>query len=285
MSRLPLRCREARPYLSAFVDRELDYELQNRIKVHLDSCAACSQEVARYQALDDLLARLPAPGPSPEVFDRVLSAGYRANRERAVRQSLRRPERPVVSRSLPAFLITDTNQAAPLRLGRGSSELRTGRLFSRALPALAALLIITLTLISFQGRPGRLSTKLIPTPNLNMEGQIALTQKLVFDNLAGKLASLRFSPQLPSFLPPGAQVETPTVNTFVGTAGHYLDVTWSLPAPMQYLHLREADVPLGNRTDYVDGNSQCHSDLGNSRQTAVGEYGPRQWLGKPPGRG
>src|SRR5271166_1341536 len=109
MSTPTLRCREARPYLSAYVDRELDYALQNQIKFHLDSCATCSREVARYQALDGMLASLPAPGPSPEVLDRLLSAGYRANRERAVRESLSRPEKPVVSRSLPAFLIADTN--------------------------------------------------------------------------------------------------------------------------------------------------------------------------------
>src|SRR5215469_9380536 len=118
MSTPLLRCREVRPYLSAFIDGELDEELQVRIETHLASCQVCSRQVQSYLAVDGLLGTLPASGPSPEVLDRVLAATSRQNRERAVRQSLRRPDRPVAPRLLPAFLVADTSLAAPISPSR-----------------------------------------------------------------------------------------------------------------------------------------------------------------------
>src|SRR5215469_3988065 len=105
MSAPLIRCFEARPYLSAYVDGELDAGLAERIYEHLASCTECRRTAAKYRYVDELIGRLPAPGPSPEVLDRVLAATSSVNRERAVRESLRRPEKPLAPRSLPAFIL------------------------------------------------------------------------------------------------------------------------------------------------------------------------------------
>jgi hypothetical protein len=248
--RAPLmRCYEARPYLSAYVDGEVDAGLAERIYEHLAACAECRMTVARYEAADALIGQLPAPGPSPEVLDRVLAATSSLNKERAVRESLRRPEKPLAPRSLPAFILADTNLAAPVRLRDVVSQSRRGRVLARALPAMAALLIITLTLISFHGRPGQTVTVVHPTPNRSPVREVQLTYQQVFKNSA-KLSGLGFVPLLPSTLPDGAIFHGTSVSS-TDSGIKYLDVVWSLGTQLTNMHLREMKVPLGQRTDYL----------------------------------
>ncbi len=250
MSKPDMGCREARPYLSAYIDGELDSASQERVKEHLASCAACRQTIARYQAVDDILGELPATSPSPEVLDRVLGATYSVNRERAVRQSLYEPDRPISPHSVPAFLLADTNLAAPIRLARQSRQRVRSQVLSFALPALAALLIVTLTVILFNSRRGQISTKTAPPPQYSIASEVALTHQKVYSTLANQLGSLGFTPVLPSTLPAGAKYSRSSIGTGSGGA-KYLDVFWTLDPPYTKLHLRETTVPLDQRADYV----------------------------------
>lgn len=247
-----MRCYEARPYLSAYVDGEVDAGLAERIYEHLAACADCRKTVARYRAIDALIGQLPAPGPSPEVLDRVLAATSSLNKERAVRESLRRPEKPLAPRSLPAFILADTNLAAPVRMRQAVSQSRLSWVQARALPAIAiaALLIITLTLASFRGLRGQTSTVVHPTPDRSPASEVALTDWQVFENSGGKLAGLGFYPLLPSTLPERATFHSVSVSA-TDTGKKYLDVVWSLGTPFKDMHLREMGVPLVARTDYV----------------------------------
>ncbi|MGO8946455.1 MAG: anti-sigma factor family protein [Ktedonobacterales bacterium] len=252
MSTRIMRCHEARPYLSAYVDGDLDSALRERVQKHLASCAACRQAVARYQALDAALGRLPAPGPSPEVLDRVLAATNSVNRERAVRQSLRRPEKPLAPRSLPAFILADTNLAAPLRVARKSGQLRHSGVMAWALPSLAALLVVVLAFVSFHGRPGQMVN---PTPNVDIQSQVNLADRKVEGYY--EAVKLPFLPLMPTTLPTGARFKSATVTSASGTK--YLDVVWSLGAPFSDLHLREMPVPLNEMPGY--SVSQPYTDL------------------------
>jgi hypothetical protein len=246
MSAPLMRCYEARPYLSAYVDGEVDAGLAERIYEHLASCADCRRTVAKYRAVDALIGQLPAPGPSPEVLDRVLAATSSVISERAVRESLRRPEKPLAPRSLPAFILADTNLAAPLRGRQSASQSRLSWALARALPAVAALLIITLTLISFHGRPGQTATVVRPTPDRSPFREVQLTDQKAYAASAGKLD---FYPQLPSTLPRGAIFHSVSVSA-TDTGTEYLDVVWSLDTPFTDMHLREMEEPLVARTDY-----------------------------------
>jgi hypothetical protein len=250
MSAPLMRCYEARPYLSAYVDGEVDAGLAERIYEHLAACADCRKTVARYTAVDELVGQLPAPGPSPELLDHVLAATSSLNKERAVRESLRRPEKPLAPRSLPAFILADTNLAAPVRLRNVVSQSRRGRVLARALPAMAALLIITLTLVSFHGRPGQTTTDVHPpTPYRSPASEVQLTDQKV-DEISGKLAGLGFAPQLPTTLPEGATFQSVSVSA-TDKGQKYLDVVWTFGTQFTDMHLREMGVPLVERTDYV----------------------------------
>jgi hypothetical protein len=250
MSAPLMRCYEARPYLSAYVDGEVDAGLAERIYEHLAACADCRKTVAKYTAVDALIGELPAPGPSPEVLDHVLAATSSLNKEWAVRESLRRPEKPLAPRSLPAFILADTNLAAPVRLREVVSLSRRSWVLARALPAMAALLIIALTLVSFHGRPGQTTTIVHPTPDRSPASEVRLTYRQVFENSAAKLSRLGFVPLLPSTLPEGARFHSVSVLA-TDTGEKYLDVVWSMGTQFTDMHLREMGVPLGERTDYL----------------------------------
>lgn len=285
MSTSLMRCREARPYLSAYIDGELDGVLRERVQMHLASCALCSQVVTRYQAVDSLLGTLPATVPSPDVFDQVLAATSSQNKERAIRQSLRRPGNALAPRSLPAFLVADTNLAAPMPSVRQRSQSRRSWLLASALPTLAALLIIALSLFSFQGRSRQPSIVLHPTATANPENALQKANQVVFHQWAPKLS---FSPVLPNTLPAGAGFQSANVGTF-SDGVKYLDVTWTLDVPYNALHLREAGESLSSRVDYpvaqtndlqtwqLPGEPQWQnlSDSTNSGSLVVGEDRPK----------
>jgi hypothetical protein len=282
MSAPLMRCFEARPYLSAYVDGEVDAGLAERIYEHLAICTDCRKSVAKYRAIDALIGQLPAPGPSPEVLDRVLAATSSVNKERAVRQSLRRPEKPLAPRSLPAFILADTNLAAPLLIRKAASQSRRGLVLARVLPAVAALLIITLTLVSFHGRPGQTSNVVHPTPDHSPASEVLLTFRQVFENSA--VAGLPFLPSLPSTLPEGATFRSASVKA-TDTGQKYLDVVWTFGTQFTDMHLREMGVPLVERTDYkaqqlnalqtwqIPGSPQWQTmvDAGDTGRLVVGE--------------
>jgi hypothetical protein len=248
MSAPLIRCYEARPYLSAYVDGELDAGLAERIYEHLASCAECRRKVAKYRYVDELIGQLPTPGPSPEVLDRVLAATSSVNKERAVRQSLRRPEKPLAPRSLPAFILADTNLAAPVSARQAANQSRRGLVLARALPALAALLIIALALVSFHGRPGQTPSVRQSTPHYSPASQAELAEQKVYEDSA--VSALGFDPVLPTIVPNGARFSSEKIHS-MDTGQKYLDVAFTLSNQFTGIHLREMGVPLEARTDYV----------------------------------
>jgi|GEM_PF-1929632 hypothetical protein len=249
-----MRCHEARPYLAAYADGELDETLRERVETHIASCAACRQEVARYQAIDELIGALPGSTPSPAVLDRVLAATSSANKEHATRESLRQPEKPLAPRTLPAFILADANQAAPLSPMRQRMQKRRSWLVASALPTLAALLIITFTFVAFHNRPGAPSVQRQPTPTVNVQTTLQQTNGWISQHGA----QLGFTPLVPAYLPPGAQFDSSKAKI-----GHFddgtpvLDITWNLSGRYTDLHLRETAEPLTLQKEYVTtpGNS------------------------------
>jgi Putative zinc-finger len=254
MSSPLLRCREVRPYLSAYVDGELDEGLQERIEAHLASCQACSRQVESYRAIEGLLSSLPASGPPPEVLDRVLAATSRQNSERAVRQSLRRPEKPVAPRLLPAFLIADTNLAAPISRLRNLGARRRGSwIMVTALPTLAALLLVAVTFISFHAQRHLDAKTATTVPTVSKVAQMYKTDEKVAD----VMSQLPFNPQMPTDYPRGMQYQRVGVGTYSNGA-KYLDVFWTLAPPFTTLHLREAGLPLAERANLDDVGAESN---------------------------
>jgi hypothetical protein len=146
---------------------------------------------------------------------------------------------------------------------------------------MAALLIITLTLVSFHGRPGQTSTVVRPTPDRSPAREVEITDQKVFAASAGKLG---FVPQLPTTLPEGATFHSVSISA-TDTGQKYLDVTWSLGTQYTDMRLREMGVPLVERTDYLvqtpnalqtwqipgDPQWQTMVDAGDTGHLVVGE--------------
>jgi len=56
-------CKRWRPLLSAFHDGELPEDQASSLRAHLDSCAACREELASIREVADLLSARTAPDP------------------------------------------------------------------------------------------------------------------------------------------------------------------------------------------------------------------------------
>ena len=243
----PMRCGEAASYLSALADGELDASLRERVQAHVAGCEACAREVARHQTINALIAALPASRPAPQVLDNVLAAAGRARSEPVTRESLRRPRR-LLPRSLPAFLTAGVADAEPpLRWQRRTR-------LSGALSALAAVLLISLSFLVFTRLPQR------NQPAAHIRGQRPMSAAAVLAETQTRVTAVRgqvsFMPVLPTYLPPGVQLQGVSVATNTPTpATRYLDVTWNLPDPLTLLHLRESAERLSARADYTGAQS------------------------------
>lgn len=95
--------------LSAYIDGALGVRDIERVKAHLDVCAACLQEYRGLQDVQRLLRGLPDPTPRPGFLDRV--------QWRLQREATRHPHPALVSRFVSAF------QLRPLRLAMAASAL------------------------------------------------------------------------------------------------------------------------------------------------------------------
>ncbi len=60
---MTMKCPEVRDHLSAWLDGELTPEVGGLIDRHLESCVACSRELAQLEALDTALEALPLSAP------------------------------------------------------------------------------------------------------------------------------------------------------------------------------------------------------------------------------
>jgi anti-sigma factor RsiW len=243
----PMRCGEAASYLSALADGELDASLRERVQAHVAGCEACTREVARHQTINALIAALPASRPAPQVLDNVLAAAGRARSEPVTRESLRRPRR-LLPRSLPAFLTAGVADAGPPARWQRKTRL------SGALSALAAVLLISLSFLAFTRLPQH------NQPAAHIRGQRPMSVAAVLAETRARVSAVRgqvpFMPVLPTYLPPGAQLQDVSVATTTPTlATRYLNVTWNLPEPLTLLHLRESAERLSARADYTVGQS------------------------------
>lgn len=247
MSDAPMLCRDATPYLAALADDELAEPLRAQVAAHVASCTACAAEVRRHEAIRTVVATLPRSAPSPEVLDRVLAASRSAGPSGIVRESLRGRQKRLVPRELPGFLRAATAPpvARPIGPPRHSRSVAL-----RALPMLAAALLITFSVVAFSrfsasNRFG--SHTAISTPQ-SLASVVETTQRAV----DAKRGALSFSPTLPTYLPAGAAFASASIGAEPADASRrYLDITWTIVLPASTLHLRESPLPLTARSDFL----------------------------------
>lgn len=251
MNDQPMRCGDAAPYLSAYSDGELEDALRARVAAHVADCAQCEAEVRRHAAIRALVGTLPRSTPSPEVLDRVLAAVVRpAAPSPVTRESLLRKPKLLAPRSLPPLLRMHSDTPAVVRpVGRRG---RPPSIAARAIPLLAAALLIALSLFAFSRFPlaGRLGGNRPMTTPQSVASVLAETQR----QANAKRSALPFTPVVPTYLPPGATVRSVTVGTEPSDpALRYLDMNWTLAYPLTTLHIRESALPLDKRGDFVQG--------------------------------
>jgi anti-sigma factor (TIGR02949 family) len=70
-----LPCEEALDLLEPYLDGDLPPEEADRVRRHLDACAACAAELALAARIQSELRALPQPDCPPEVIERVRRAG------------------------------------------------------------------------------------------------------------------------------------------------------------------------------------------------------------------
>jgi len=265
MSDTPMRCADAAAYLPAFADDELAEPLRAQVAAHVAGCAACAAEVHRHQEIRTLVASLPRSAPSLEVLDRVLAAGRFAGPSGFVRESLRGRRRRLVRRALPAFLQAASGPTSMRPLDRRP---RPQTVAFRALPALAAALLIALSVVAFSHFP--LATRFgarSPSPAPQSLANVLLATQRAVDAHRGALA---FAPAVPTYLPAGAALRGVTVGSEPAAATRrYLDITWNIVLPASTLHLRESPLPLAARGDFLP--------LGAGDPLLTWSLGTHQW--------
>jgi hypothetical protein len=238
---MTMRCEDVAPYLSAYADHELPEPLRSEVAEHVATCESCSATLARYATIDTLFAALPRSAPPPEALDQILSAialeDDQAERRRAMRStwSLAPIKRVMTQLDLP-----QADTPAPRRWG----PTQRARWISIAIPAIAAALLISVTLVSFHWLPskGPVFTNQ-PTPPPAPGSQ---TLKDTRTTVSAIQAQLAFKPILPTYLPDGATLYDVTIGPRdADINGHVLDIKWSLGDSVHMIHLREAPSKLG----------------------------------------
>lgn len=245
----PMGCADTAPYLSAYLDGELAEPTREAVSAHVADCAACRKRLDRLAQVDGLIASMAGSEPAPDLLERVQAATQLRRPRPAVRESLRRRERRVVSRGLPGFLLMDDSPAPAAVAARR----RRSAWVTAALPALAAVVILSMTVAVFHrlpsGRTVKTTGKPVPTA-VPLGTAIEQTQWAV----SKYSAQLAFRPALPTYLPPYAQAPTVAVGPEnAGIASHVLDVVWKwscATCQVSEVHLRETAVPLASRNDW-----------------------------------
>jgi anti-sigma factor RsiW len=67
-----MNCRTIRKRLSAYQDKELGVNEQDRIRSHLQGCPECSKQFADFQYIQEVLDELPDIQPAPGFYLEVL---------------------------------------------------------------------------------------------------------------------------------------------------------------------------------------------------------------------
>lgn len=241
---MTMRCEDVAPYLSAFADGELPEPLRSEVAEHVATCESCSATLARYAEIDALVAGLPRSAPSPEALDLILAAvaaeDEREEQRRATREMWGLTS---VKRRLTRLDMPVGDDALPLR----PRQSQRARWVSVALPAIAALLLISVTLVTFRWLPtkGQIFQGDVPTPT-PAPGSVTLADTRAA--VSAIQAQLAFKPLLPSYLPDGATINSVEIgprDRDTDIAEHTLDISWSITGSVQMIHLHEAPGKIG----------------------------------------
>lgn len=193
----PLRCADVRPYLSSYVDGELAEPLRTQVARHVAGCAECAARVESYRETDALLRSLPETSPAPEVFHAVMAAAREQNAEPVEREALASPFAGLATRRLRVVRPEPQQTNAPAALG-GS---RRKSWVATAMPAVAALLLVTLAALAFRG--------LITLPKDTNRAATPTVSASILDQTQAQIAAisrtakLPVAPILPSYVPNG----------------------------------------------------------------------------------
>jgi Putative zinc-finger len=233
----PMSCAEARPYLSAYVDGELAEPVRSRVARHLAGCAECAARAESYRATDALLASLPETAPAPEVFHAVMAAAREQNAEPVERETLVAPFAGLAARRLRVVRPEPQQDEVPA----GRTRMRKKSWVATAMPAVAALLLVTLAALAFRGlvmAPPDASHASTPTPTLTI---LEKTQAEV--TAVTRTATLPFRPVLPTYAPTGAT----SVEVSLGYASDNktvisLDIVWHVTSSafLRKVQIRES---------------------------------------------
>src|SRR5688572_238899 len=105
--------------LSAYLDHELTADDAQQVRAHLETCAACLEELHRLEHVKQLLGSLPEPSPAAQVWQelrqRIEASAPRESESvlEAIRNAFRRPALAVAAAAFVILLI-----AFPLVKGR-----------------------------------------------------------------------------------------------------------------------------------------------------------------------
>lgn len=240
-----MRCEDVAPYLSAFADGELLEPLRSEVAEHVATCDACSTTLVQYHDIDALLADMPRTAPPPEALDEILAVvaaeGEQSERRHAMRSAwgLTSFKRKIVELEMPM------GDKPPLQFRTTTRS----RWVSIAIPAIAAMLLVSVALVTFRWLPN--TSQIIPpvqqptaTPAPGNE-TLAQTTDLV----RAREAQLAFKPILPTYLPDGATLDGVGIEPHDDAISeHYLDISWNISGTggaVITIHLHEAPSKLG----------------------------------------
>lgn len=259
---MTMRCEDVAPYLSAFADGELPEPLRSEVAEHVASCDACAATIARYSDIDALFAGLPRTAPPPEMLDQILEKvaadDVQAARRDAVRSAwnVTSIKRKLTHLDMPAADISSPSHPRPAQRSRWVAV---------AIPAIAALLLISVTLVTFRWLPGKgdffPATQPTATP---APGAVTLSDtRRTVNAIAPQLS---FKPVLPTYLPDGATLANVLIGPHdVEISEHVLDIYWTLNDSAEMIHLHEAPTHIG-LPDYTNiaSSSQVSWQIGNA---------------------
>lgn len=242
-----MRCEDVAPYLSAFADGELPEPLRSEVAEHVATCDACSATLVRYGEIDALLAAMPRSAPPPEALDEILavvaSEGEQAERRQAMRSTwgLSTFKRKLVELDMP------TSDRPPLHI----RPTNRSRWVSVAIPAIAAMLLLSVALVTFRWLPNRSQIVVPPVQQPTATpapGNITLAQTTAA--VKAIQAQLAFKPVLPTYLPDGATLYAVAIGPQRDSeiSEHYLDISWNVNGAggaVNTIHLHEAPSKLG----------------------------------------
>jgi anti-sigma factor ChrR (cupin superfamily) len=244
---MTMRCEDVAPYLSAFADGELPEPLRSEVAEHVASCDACAATIAHYADIDAIFAGLPRTAPPPEMLDQILARVDADNAAATSREAARSAwNGAAIKRRLTRLDMPHPDNSSPTH----PRPTQRSRWVAVAIPAIAALLLISVTLVTFRWLPGKEIFPAQQPTATPAPGNVTLADtRRTVNAIAPQLS---FKPILPTYLPDGATLS----NVLIGPHDadideHVLDIYWSMSGSAQMIHLHEAPTRIG-LPEYTD---------------------------------